>query len=170
MRTRSAAIIVVLACCGEWAYGQGICDAALVKSTYNSFSTDQIDYRLATLVSEDTYNSIKRDAGGDVSIFGISAGATYKDYQDEVKKQLSTYNESLTRNQMRNILWTGLDANSPGAYSECLKAQVLAARGLHLAVTSATKSDIAIVVRWNPQGADPATISPTWRWAGPGKQ
>jgi hypothetical protein len=145
---------------------QSVCDAALIKSTYNSFSSDQMDWRLATLVSERDYNEIKQDAGANAVIYGVPVGATYSDFQKSVHDKLQTYNESLTRNQLRNILWTGLDPNSPGAYEECLKAQVFAARGLHMAVKFATKSDISLVVKWNPQGSDPANIPVTWNWQG----
>ena len=142
------------------------CDAALIKSTYNSFSSDKMDWRLATLVSEKDYNEIKQDAGVNAVIYGVPVGANYSDYQKNVQEKLKTYNESLTRNQLRNILWTGLDPNSPGAYADCLRAQVFASRGLHIAVKGATKTDISILVRWNPQGSDPANISLVWNWQG----
>ena len=47
---------------------QQVCDAALIRSTYNSFSSNQMDWRLATLVSEKDYNEIKQDAGGSAVI------------------------------------------------------------------------------------------------------
>jgi hypothetical protein len=145
---------------------QQVCDAALVKSTYNSFVSDQMDWRLATLVSEKDYNEIKQEAGGNAVIYGIPVGANYSEFQSSLHQKLQTYNESLTRNQLRNILWTGLDPNSPSAYSDCLRAQVFASRGLHMAVKGATTTDISLLVRWNPQGADPANIPLTWNWQG----
>jgi hypothetical protein len=148
------------------ALSQGVCDGALVKSTYSSFSSDQIDWRIATLVSEKDYNEIKQEAGGTAVIYGVPVGANYAEYQQNVHDKLQTYNESLTRNQVRNILWTGLDPSSPGAYGECLRTQVLASRGLHMAVKTATKTDITILVRWNPQGTDPANIPVVWNWKG----
>ncbi len=159
---RVALILTML--CASSLYAQSVCDSALVKSTYNSFSSDQLDWRLATLVTEKDYNEIKQDAGVNAIIYGVPVGASYSDYQKAVKDKLSSYNESLTRNQVRNILWTGLDANSPGAYSECLKAQVFASGGLHIAVVTATKTDISVLVKWSPVSDDPATISPTWTW------
>src|SRR5271157_4630351 len=112
---------------------QQVCDAALVKSTYNSFSSDQMDWRLATLVTEKDYNEIKQDAGGSAVIYGVPVGANYDEYRKNVTEKLASYHESLTRNQIKNILWTGLDPNAKSAYSECLQAQVFAARGLHMA-------------------------------------
>ena len=45
-----------------------MCDAALIVSTYNSFSSDHIDWRLATFVSETEWNTIKHDQGASAVI------------------------------------------------------------------------------------------------------
>jgi hypothetical protein len=60
-------------------------------------------------------------------------------------------------------------SNAANAYSDCLRTQLSTSRGLHLAVKSATKNDVSLLVSWNPQGRDPATITPSWIWAGKGK-
>jgi hypothetical protein len=112
MRTRKssfiAAVLILAVHSAAHADDLGGCDAALIKETYNSFSSDQTDWRLATLVSEKDYNEIKQDAGGTAKIFGVPVGASYSEYQKNVHDKLQTYNESLTRNQLRNILWTRL--------------------------------------------------------------
>jgi hypothetical protein len=147
-------------------HAQQVCDGALIKSTYSSFTSDQTDWRLATLVSEKDYNEIKQDAGGNALIYGIPVGVNYSDFQRNIHDKLQTHTESLSRNQIRNILWTGLDPNSPGAYHDCLEAQVFASRGLHIAVKVATSTDITLLVKWNPQGSDSANIPLTWNWQG----
>ncbi len=151
-------------------YGQqawsGPCDSALVQSTFNSFSSDHIDWRLSTLVTDKEYDKIKSEQGGDASIFGVKIGENYKDFHDRSIEKSSSYNESLTTNRYRNILWTGLDPTSSGPYSKCLESEIFSKRGLHLAVKSATSKDIAISVGWHPEGSDPATIRPEWTWDG----
>lgn len=151
------------------AFAAGVCDAALILSTYNSFSSDHIDWRLATFVSDKEWEQIRHDQGSNAVIYGIPVGETYSDFQNRVREKISVYHVSLTHNQMLNILWTGLDPNAATAYSACLHSQLFATRGLHLAVTTATKNDISLLVSWNPQGKDFATINPSWIWAVKGK-
>lgn len=142
---------------------QATCDTALVKSTYNSFSSDHLDWRLATFVSETEYNDIKHDQGASAVIYGIPVGESYGDYQRHVSEKIHDYHESLTRSQARNIMWTGLDESSPSDYAKCLEAQVFESPGLHIAVQSATASDIFILAKWTPQGPNsPTQIHPQW--------
>ena len=143
-------------------YSASDCDGALVKSTYNSFSTDHLDYRIATFVSEKEYNEIKQDFGASAVIYGVPVGANYGDFQKAVSDKTASFASSLSQDQVRNILWTGIDPNSPGAYEACLNTLVFNSRGLHLAVVSATKTDLALQVSWHPEGNDPATIQPHW--------
>src|SRR5579864_8162883 len=119
MSTRISILLALGMLLGHTLQAQQVCDAALIKSTYNSFTSDQTDWRLATLVSEKDYNEIKQDAGGNALIYGIPVGANYSDFQRNIHDKLQTHTESLSRNQIRNILWTGLDPNSPGAYHDC---------------------------------------------------
>lgn len=145
------------------------CDTALIKSTYNSFSGDHLDWRLATLVTSKEHDEIKHDEGASAVIYGVPIGENYADFQKSSNEKLNSHNESLSRDQFRNILWTGLDSNSVTAYSECLKAQVFSGRGLHMAVVSATASDVTIAISYNPEGSDAPEITPRWTWAAPGK-
>lgn len=168
MRSRFVMVLFFVFAATFTARAQGVCDAALVKSTYNSFSSDHLDWRLATLVTQKEYDDIKQEEGANAVIYGIPVGESYKDYQTHLKEKLSSYHESLTHDQIVNILWTGLDPNSPSAYRDCLNAQIFAARGLHMAVVSATKSDVSVIVSWNPQGSDPSRITPRWTWHGAG--
>ena len=137
-----------------------VCDAALVMSTYSSFSSDNLDWRLATLITEKDWSQIKHDQGSNAVIYGVPVGETYSDFESRVHEKTSIYNESLTHNQMLNILWTGLDPSGANAYSDCLRTQLFNGRGLHLAVSSATKTDISLLISWNPQGNDPPAIAP----------
>ena len=146
------------------AYSAKDCDGALVKSTYNSFSTDHLDSRIASFVSEKEYNEIKQDFGVSAIIYGVPVGANYGDFQKSVGEKVASFSSSLSRDQTRNILWTGIDPNSPGAYQACLDATVFSSRGLHLAVISATTSDLAVAVAWHPEGGDSPTIHPHWEY------
>jgi hypothetical protein len=168
----SLALFALLALSANLGYAAtpGPCDAALILSTYNSFSSDHIDWRLATFVSEKEWEQIKHDQGSNAVVYGIPMGETYSDFQNRVKEKVSSYQESLTHNQMLNILWTGLDPNGGNAYRECLQTQLFSARGVHVAVVSATKNDISLLVSWSPQGkGDPPEVTVKWLWAGEGK-
>jgi hypothetical protein len=142
------------------------CEAALVRSTYNSFAYDRVDYRLALTVDESTYNEIKRNAGGSATIYGVPVGATYDEFQKRAYRMSRTTNESLTHEQALNIRWTGLDPNAPSAYRDCLNAQVFSGAGLHLAVASATQRDISIRLNWVMVGTGTASLAITWSGAG----
>ena len=150
-------------------YAQNDCAAALVKATYNSFSSDHVDQRLASFVTEGEYNEVKHDAGANATIFGIPIGANYDDFQRNAHQRATSYSTSLTHDQAQNIMWTGLDPHATSAYSECLKANVFSQRGLHVAVRAATANDVSIIVSWLPQGNDPKEAFPRWQFASAGK-
>src|SRR5262249_51255604 len=121
-----------------------------------------VDWRLASLVTSSTYDEIKHDAGVSALIYGVPVGANYDDFHKRVEQRLNQFSTSLTHDQAVNIMWTGLDPNAVTAYSRCLDTQVLSSRGMHVVVKSATASDIAVLLRWVPQGSDPATIRLSW--------
>jgi hypothetical protein len=143
------------------------CAEALVMATYSRIDLSHTDWRLASYVTENEWNTIKRDAGLNVVIYGVPIGASYKEFQDSVKQKTDSYNESLTQDQATNIMWTGLDPNSANAYSECLKAQIFSQPGLHLAVKAATKDQVSVLTVWTPVG-DVHTATPQWSWKGGG--
>ena len=132
------------------AFAQGLasCNDALVRATYNRFDSQQVDWRLAKFVNEETYNNIKHDAGANAVIYGFPAGASYGDFSNTVDIKFNSVQESLSLSQALNVMWTGLDPNSPSAYSDCLRAQVLNGFSLHVAVKFATDSDIALTIKW----------------------
>jgi hypothetical protein len=144
------------------AQGVSACDAALVKSTYNKFSSDHLDWRLAQYVSEQTYDEIKHDAGVNAVIYGVPVGASYGDFKKHVDDRVNSLRTSLTHDQAINVMWTGLDPNAVTAYSTCLQTVVLSSSGLHMVVRSATARDIALTLRWVPRGTDPRMINLTW--------
>lgn len=151
---------------GQVTYAQGVldCTPALVRSTATQQSSDSLDWRLAVLVDESTYNELKKDASVSATIYGIPMGANYAEFQKNYATKRSAHNESLTTTQARNVAWTGLDPNGASAYATCVQSQVFSTRGLHMAVKGATATDISIAVNWLPQGRDTATIKPTWIW------
>jgi hypothetical protein len=144
------------------------CAEALVIATYNRTQIDHDDWRLATYVTESEYNTIKHDAGANAVIYGVPVGASYSDFQNRITEKTNSYKESLTHDQAINIMWTGLDANSANAYSECLKSKIFSQPGLHIAVKAATKNQVSIVIVWTPIGDEPSKAAPQWTWNGTG--
>jgi hypothetical protein len=115
-------------------------------------------------VTRHDYEEIKHDEGASAVIYGIPVGENYDDFTKRVQDFLQSHQESLTHDQMLNILWTGLDATSGSAYRDCLNASVFASGGLHMAVIAATKTEVSVLVNWNPIGREPGTIAPKWTW------
>jgi hypothetical protein len=144
------------------------CAEALVMATYNRSQIDHDDWRLASYVTENEYNTIKHDAGVNAVIYGVPVGASYSDYQNRVTEKTNSYKESLTHDEAINIMWTGLDPNSANAYSECLKAKIFNQPGLHLAVKAATKSQVSVVIVWTAIGDEVRNAAPEWTWKGEG--
>ncbi len=138
------------------------CEGALVKATYNRFSSEHLDWRLASYVNEKTYDEIKHDAGANTVIYGVPVGANYGDFKRRVEEKTNILKTSLTHDQAINVMWTGLDPNAPSGYATCLQTLVLSSFGLHSVVKSATTRDIAILLRWVPRGNDPRVLTLTW--------
>lgn len=144
------------------------CSEALVIATYNRTQVEHEDWRLALYVTESEYNNIKHDAGANATIYGVPVGVSYSDFQSRVIEKTNSYKESLTHDQATNVMWTGLDPNSPNAYSECLKAKIFNQPGLHMAVKTATKGQVSVLIVWTPIGEEPRNAAPQWTWNGPG--
>lgn len=145
------------------------CRDALVLATYSKSEITNEDWRLASFVTENDYNTIKHDAGINAVIYGVPVGASYSDYQKSVKEKTNSYNESLTQSQKVNVMWTGLDPNAKNTYSECLKTKIFSKQGLHLGVQSATKQQVSVAVAWTPIGTQRVPRL-EWQWTGQGSQ
>lgn len=139
-------------------YSASPCDAALVKSTYSSSSRVGLDWRLAELVDERTYNEIKQSAGGSAIIYGVPAAANYDEYRKKITSYKHSTDQSLSYTQQLNIAWTGLDPLAPSAYADCLKAE-RNKLGLHAFVVGATETDISVQLSWNVPGFPTAGIA-----------
>jgi hypothetical protein len=111
-----------------------------------------LDWRLADLVTQETYNEVKNSAGVSGVIYGVPVGANYSDYKNRVDKLKKEYTEQLSYTQQLNIAWSGLDPKSENLYRDCLNTQVLTTDGLHAVVVGATKTDIAILVSFSVPG------------------
>jgi hypothetical protein len=120
------------------------------------------DWRLAKRVTEDTYNKITHNASADAVIYGIPVGASYGDFQENIKHSASSHDESLTEAEATNILWTGLGMASSEAYKHCLD-RVTDSLGIHLTVNHATDNDVSINIRWAPLGGEPKV---QLKWSG----
>ena len=145
------------------------CNAALVMSTYNRLETSHTDWRLASLVKESEWNEINQKAGANALIYGVPVGASWSDFQKRVSEKVNSYNESLTHDELINVAWTGLDPNGADAYTKCIRETLLSQEGLQMYVLHATKSEVAIRIRWSPVGNEPRVATPNWTWNAPGK-
>jgi hypothetical protein len=134
------------------------CDLALVKSAYNSSLVTHADWRLSTLVTRDSYDEAKKDAGVSAVIYGVPVSANYDEYSQKREQMFQSHNESMSVDVVRNIAWTGIDPNAVTAYSRCLETEILNSDGLHAVVRSASKSDISIVVKWFAPGLGDADV------------
>lgn len=156
----TAILILGTACFAQ----ESSCDKALVIATYQRFSSNNVDWRLASLVTSDTYDEITHNGTLDTVIYGVPTKGGYNDYHNRVEQALNSLNMSFTHQQAENVAWTGLDPNATTAYSDCLQTQALRSGGLHLAVKSATSRDVAVLVRWFPQGGhEQSTIPVSWQ-------
>lgn len=144
------------------ALAQESCDGALVRATYNLSNNVGLDWRLADLVDQATYDQVKHDAGANAVIYGVPVGANYSDYKNHVDTLKKQHNEQLTYTQQLNVAWSGLDPNSVNTYRDCLNAKILNSNGLRGAVIGATKSDISVLFRWNVPGNPKTSVN----WSG----
>src|SRR5437764_7400851 len=121
------------------------CEEALVRSTLTSTVKD--DLRLSTLVTEQVWNEATHNGTLNVPIYGIPAGASYRDYQ--ARAQSASASSSYSREQLINIAWTGLDPNSVTTYAQCIQLEEARVPGLHLSVTAADPTGILLLITWN---------------------
>jgi hypothetical protein len=80
-------------------HAQGSCSDALVRSAHSSIGSEYLDWRLASFVSENEYDEIKRAGRASAVIYGVPVGASYSDFQKRVNERTASYGESLTRDQ-----------------------------------------------------------------------
>jgi hypothetical protein len=144
--------------------GTGDCTSALVKATYNRLDVSHSDWRIATLITENEWDTASKAGGANAVIYGIPVGASYSDFQNRVREKVNSYNESLTQSQLINIAWTGLDPSSEEGYITCILASQ---QGLQMYVNAATKKEVSLRVRWNGTGDEPRSATPSWTWNGP---
>lgn len=127
-----------------------VCNATLIHSTYQSSDRRFLDWRLATAVSRDTFDTLKRGASGNATIYGVPMGANYDEFRENINRFKETRDESLTSEQVQNILWTGLSSNSLAAYEACLQAELRMADGLFLIPQGGNERQAVFAVRWRP--------------------
>jgi hypothetical protein len=158
---RLSFVMLLLSSGGVLCHGQDVsqCEGALVKTTYQKLTSEHVDLRLASLVTKEIYDEIRHDAGAHAVIYGVPVGANYDDFHKRVETELNQVSTSLTHDQSLNVLWTALDPNSVTAYSKCIEEL---GDGLTMAVKSATKTDIAVLLRYVPRAGDKREIPLSW--------
>lgn len=140
------------------------CSDALIVETYSRYSEANMDWRLSQFVSEEEWNSIQKDAGANAIIYGVPMGGSYSEYKAASSKKISEMGESLTSQQVDNILWTGLGGNSLEAYQKCLQSK---SYGLFLYPRKATKTALEIVLEYRPTNSDGGAITLDWASTSP---
>ena len=156
-------ILVITLCGTPIARADEACSDALVISTYDRFDKTSNDFRLASYVAESAYNEVKKSAGASAVIYGVPVRGSYDDFRKNVKQMTNKLDVSLSQSQASNVMWSGLDANGTNAYVECIRAKKFAQGGLHLAVRSATKSEVTVWAMWRPTGNE-GVAKPEWTW------
>src|SRR5258708_32327501 len=126
------------------------CQDALVMETYKSFQRDRRDDRLADQVTKDQFEKITGNGSLGVSIYGFSGEGGYKDYKDKVAREASSHKESLTTDEVRNVLWTHLDPKASEAYGKCIEA-VANQGGLTLFGQSADEKEVTVRLPCQPR-------------------
>jgi len=140
------------------------CSDALIVETYSQNSAMNMDWRLSQFVSEEEWNSIQKKADASAIIYGVPMGGSYGEYKAASKKKISEMGESLTSQQVDNILWTGLGGNSLLAYQSCLQSK---SYGLFLYPRKATKTALEMVLEYRPIGAGGGDITLNWASTSP---
>jgi hypothetical protein len=141
------------------------CSEALVLDTYNESHTSLLDWRLASFVTEEEWTKIKNGAKLDAVIYDVPIGASYDEFQENIKKKTNSLQVSLNRQEATNVMWTGLDPSSSPNYQSCLKAR-FGQHGLHLMVNAATPTEVSVLASYNPTGPFNRSITPVWSWSG----
>jgi hypothetical protein len=141
------------------------CRDALVSDTFSKTTSDQLDWRMASQVTEKEWNEASHNGTLNVVIYGVPVGASYKDFKKNISDRSNSRQESLTTSQFDNVLWTYLDPAAAPAYTACVDAQ-LNSGGIHVAVKHASQSDVAVSISWTPRNTEPPRIKPTWDWVG----
>ncbi len=139
------------------------CDGALVRDTYGRVDQQHADWRLAARVDHDTYDVIKKELSGSGTIFGVDAGAGYKDFQKNITHFHETIDSSFSQDNYRNVLWTYLDQASSGLYHDCLAH--LKSQPLMLLPRFATDNEVTFDLQYNLQGLGPNPIHLKWQGA-----
>lgn len=141
------------------------CDAALVKDTSSGSSSLKYDYRLATLVTEDEWRNRSQSAGAEATIYGVPFSASWSEQQDTVRQMMSSRNESLAVEAIRQYAVSSLSDNARRAYETCIKG-LTNQPGLDLWVGKSSASVVTVFVHYQPAGADDHVGSTKLRWSG----
>lgn len=155
-------LIAFVSPASTWAANVSQCDNALVKESFSATSSVNTDFRLAELVSKETYDNLKSEFKGTTAIYGVPVGADYGEYKSNAQKMTSLTNSSLTEDVAHNVAWRGVDPNAVDGYKACLWAATASQEGLHLLARNATEDQVTVLVRWVPPTEGPRSIAVKW--------
>ena len=145
--------------CGLSVEAHAVCEAALVIDNNRSSSSNKNDVRLATLVTQSTYDEVKHDGGLGATIYGVPVSANYGDYHTAATNAASSLGSSIQSEEATNLEWSGLGINGLTAYRACLDQEMFARDGLRAAVVGATTTQIALKIRWFSPGLGSAMLA-----------
>lgn len=138
------------------------CNATLIRATYQSAQSRFLDWRLAEMIDESTYQQLKQGMGANATIYGVPMGAKYENFKENINTFRKITNVSLTTSEFQNILWTGLDPVAGQAYAKCIDAQVTTSNGLFLIPRQANENFITIVIRLRAPSSAANRLPVTW--------
>lgn len=89
-----AGLLVTAACCieAEGANAQEDCSRALVPTVTKRTSDDLVNLSMASLISSEAYDDVKKQYGASAVIYGVPAGATYDDYKTNINRTIERHN------------------------------------------------------------------------------
>lgn len=141
------------------------CAQALVRDTYSEDQFWSSDRRIWSSVDKQTWEEIKKNAAGDVVIYGVPIGGSYEDYKSVSEELASRYIETFSTTHARSIQWSGLKPEAFTAYNNCLK--IKKSQGLVLGLGEATKEKVTLLITWNKGIGGPEVAELDWVGAPP---
>ena len=160
------ALLALLICSSGVASATDVsqCDAALVQDRDNSVFRNTVDYRLATLVTQEEWSKASSSGGASATIYGVPVSASYGEFQENVRNTLTARSESLQAEQIRQFAVSGLSANGLSAYTACV-AGLTRKSGVTLTLGKMTDDTATVITTFYP-AAGARMRRARLRWAG----
>jgi len=144
---------LLLSLFAEGARAQQGCSDVLVMATTNKTVLSIQNLAIAWSVTEGQWDTLQHNLGVNAVIYGIPIGATYGDFQNNVRTMAAAYNITDFQQYSETYASSELDPNSVEAYKYCLASQFgLAIFVYHIGTTADSSYGIWIVNTPFPNG------------------